>query len=40
MLEVAQVKPYKKRRLKVLAWERRDLLQKLEDTGLILAHHL
>jgi len=39
VLEVANVKPYKKRRLKVLARERRDLLQKLEETGLILAHH-
>jgi ribosome-binding protein aMBF1 (putative translation factor) len=40
VLEVAQVKPYKKRRLKVLAQERNDLLQKLEETGLILAHHI
>lgn len=40
VLEVAQVKPYKKRRLKVLAKERKDLLQKLEKTGLILAHHI
>lgn len=39
VLEVADVKPYKRRRLKVLAKERRDLLQKLEETGLILAHH-
>ena len=39
VLEVAKVKPYKKRRLKVLACERRDLLETLEDTGLILAHH-
>ena len=39
VLEVADVKPYKRRRLKVLARERRDLLQKLEETGLILAHH-
>ncbi len=39
VLEVANVKPYKKRRLKVLARERRDLLEKLEETGLILAHH-
>jgi hypothetical protein len=38
-LEVAKVKPYKKRRLKVLARERRDLLLKLEETGLIFAHH-
>jgi hypothetical protein len=40
ILDVAQVKPYKKRRLKVLANERKDLLQKLEETGLILAHHI
>ena len=39
VLEVASIKPYKKRRLKVLARERRDLLHKLEETGLILAHH-
>ncbi|MFH1624428.1 MAG: hypothetical protein ABID54_04645 [Pseudomonadota bacterium] len=39
VLEVASVKPYKRRRLKVLARERRDLLHKLEKTGLILAHH-
>lgn len=31
VLDVAQVKPYKKRRLKVLARERRDLLEKLEE---------
>ena len=39
VLEVAKVKPYKKRRLKVLARERRDLLEQLEETGLIYAHH-
>ena len=39
VIEVAKVKPYKKRRLEVLARERRDLLEKLEETGLILAHH-
>ena len=39
VLEVAEIKPYKKRRLKELARNRRDLLQKLEDTGLIMAHH-
>ena len=38
VLEVAQVKPHKKRRLKILAKERRDLLRKLEETGLIVAH--
>ena len=39
VLEVAKVKPHKKRRLKVLARERRDLLEKLRETGLIFAHH-
>jgi len=39
VIEVAQVIPYKKRRLKVLARENRDLLLKLEDTGLIFAHY-
>lgn len=38
-LEVAEIKPHKRRRLKVLARERRDLLEKLEQTGLIWAHH-
>jgi ribosome-binding protein aMBF1 (putative translation factor) len=38
VLEVAEIKPYKKRRLKELAMKRRDLLHKLEETGLILAH--
>jgi hypothetical protein len=37
--EVAMVKPYKNCRLKVLARERTDLLRKLDETGLILAHH-
>ena len=39
VLEIARIKPYKRRRLKVLAEKRRDLLEKLEDTGLIDAHH-
>ena len=39
VLEIAEIKPYKRRRLKVLARTRRDLLEKLEDTGLIFAHH-
>jgi hypothetical protein len=38
VFEVAQIRPYKKRRLKILAQERGDLLQKLEETGLIFAH--
>ena len=39
VLEIAMVKPYKRRRLKVLAKKRKDPLQKLRETGLILAHH-
>jgi len=39
VFEIAEIKPYKKRRLKVLDRERRDLLYKLEETGLIDAHH-
>ncbi|MFQ6094001.1 MAG: hypothetical protein ACE5OR_15230 [bacterium] len=39
VLEVALVKSYKKRRLKFLARERKDLLAKLKETGLIFAHH-
>ena len=38
VLEVARVKPHKRKRLAVLARERRDLLDKLEETGLIQAH--
>ena len=38
VLEIAEIKPYKKRRLKELARKKRDILQKLEETGLILAH--
>jgi hypothetical protein len=37
--EVAAVKPHRRGRLRVLARERRDLLEALERTGLILAHH-
>jgi len=39
VIEVAKVKPTKRRRLKVLAQQRRDLLDALERTGLIAAHH-
>ena len=39
VLEIARVKPYKRRRLKVLARTRKDLLDKLKDTGLIYAHN-
>ena len=38
VLEIARIKPYKRKRLKVLARARRDLLEKLEDSGLILVH--
>jgi len=40
VLEVARIKPRKKLRLKYLAKENRDLLLKLENSGLILAHHI
>lgn len=39
VLDVAMVKPYKKKRLGFLAREHRDLLEKLNETGLIFAHH-
>jgi hypothetical protein len=38
VLKVAQVKPYKTRRLKFLAQKHPELLRQLEDTGLVLAH--
>jgi hypothetical protein len=38
VIEVAEAKPYKKRRLKALARERPDLLEALNQTGLIFAH--
>jgi len=38
-LEVGLVKPHKRRRLKFLSQNRMDLLIKLEETGLIDAHH-
>ncbi len=38
VLKVARVKPYKTRRLKFLARRHPELLQQLEDTGLVLAH--
>jgi len=40
VLDVARVKPYKTRRLKFLAQKHPDLLGRLRDTGLILAHHM
>jgi len=39
VLEVAKVKPHKRRRLRFLTKERRDLFEKLEATGLIYAHY-
>ena len=39
VLEVARIKPHKRRRLKFLAKENRELLSKLENSGLIMAHH-
>ncbi|MBM4027812.1 MAG: hypothetical protein FJ280_20790 [Planctomycetes bacterium] len=38
VLEVAAITPYKKRRIRELAGRNRDLLHKLDATGLILAH--
>jgi hypothetical protein len=38
VLEVARITPHKKSRLKELARKNRDLLHKLDETGLILAH--
>lgn len=37
ILEIARVKPTKKKRLKYLASNRKDLLHRLEETGLIYA---
>ena len=39
VIEVREVKPFKRRRLKVLARERRDLPDAWARTGLITAHH-
>jgi hypothetical protein len=38
VLKVARVKPYKTRRLKFLAHRHPELLQELQDAGLVLAH--
>ena len=38
VLAVGEAAPHKRRRLRHLARERRDLLHELEDTGLIMAH--
>lgn len=40
VLKVAEVKPHKKMRLKVLSREHRKILATLEETGLIIAHHM
>lgn len=40
VLEVAKIKPHKKGRLKYLAKVNKELLRKLEITGLVVAHHL
>ncbi len=39
VFDIAKIHPYKRQRLKNLAQQRRDLLLKLEETGLIYAHH-
>ena len=39
VIEVAEHRPFKRRRLKFLAREKPELLQKLRETGLIFAHH-
>jgi hypothetical protein len=38
VLEVGRIKPNKRQRLKFLAKEHRELLQELDDAGLIMAH--
>jgi len=38
VVEVAEITPHKKRRLRELAKKNGDLLHKLDETGLILAH--
>jgi hypothetical protein len=38
VLEVARVTPYRRRRLKILGRNHRDLLRKLGETGLVFAH--
>jgi hypothetical protein len=38
VLEVARVTPSKRRRLKILARSHRDLLRRLDETGLVFAH--
>jgi hypothetical protein len=38
VLEVARVTPYKRRRIKILGRNHRDLLRKLGETGLVFTH--
>jgi hypothetical protein len=38
VLEVARVTPYKRRRLKIIGRNHRDLLRRLDETGLLFAH--
>jgi hypothetical protein len=38
VLAVGRIKPYKRQRLKFLARGHRELLRKLDETGLIMAH--
>jgi hypothetical protein len=40
VLAVAAVTPFKRRRLKILAQKRAELLGQLEETGLIFAHRM
>ena len=39
VLHVARIKPYKRKRMQVLAVKRPDLLQRINETGLDIAHH-
>lgn len=39
VLQIAQIKPHKRRRMHVLAQKRPDLLQRVNETGLNVAHH-
>lgn len=39
VLQIAAIKPYKRKRMRVLAQQRPDLLQRVNETGLYLAHH-
>ena len=39
IFEIAKVKPTKKRRLKYLSENRKDLMKRLKETGLIMACH-